>query len=405
MTQVLDLRDFLQAELGRELEILRPLGKGSAAHVFLAREAPLKRLVAVKVLRPSILRSEVMLRRFEREAESIARIHHPNVAAVHRIGRLSNGVPFMVLEYIEGRTTEDALAARGTLPASDTRRILSETASALAAAHARGIIHRDVRPNNILLEHHTGRAVLTDFGVAAFTDAMTDSRERLTATGQMLGDVRYVSPEQLRGEPVTAQSDIFSFGVLAYELLTGTRPFDAPTMAQVAALRFRDARRPVRELRASIDAALADLVDRCLAVEPNRRPTSEEVVRILQDGPATVAVPQTGLPGFLHELRRRHVYHVGVSYLAGAFIILQAADLILPAMQTPPFAYKGLVALVMVGFPLALVLSWMYDIGWSGIERTDELASAGRGRMVLAWSGLLLSAVVFSLLGWLFFFR
>lgn len=400
-----DLHEFLRRELSPELDILRLLGRGSVAHVFLAHETALKRLVAVKVLRQHIVRDEIMLRRFEREAESIARIHHANVAAVHRIGRLSDGVPFMVLEYVEGRTAEDALAATGAFPPAEARRVLAETAEALAASHACGVVHRDIRPNNILIEHGTGRAVLSDFGIAALTDASFQGVDRLTATGELLGDVRYISPEQMRGEPVTGQSDVYSFGLFAWELLSGERPFDSVSLAQNAAQRLEGRHRPLREIRPDVDPEVASLVERCLVVEPNRRPTAAELAQRLRGGTgAATPQPKVGLAAFLQELRRRNVYQVGVSYLAAAFILLQAADLVLPALPAPGLTYNAMVVLTLAGFPIALVLSWIYDVSAGGIRRTGA-SGRGYGRSLLAWGGLVISAALFALLGWLLLLR
>ena len=212
-----------------DFEILRPLGSGRTAHVFLAREAALKRLVAVKVLRAEVGKGETARGRFEREARSAAGISHPQIPSVHRVGRLESGLPFMVQEYVEGRSLRDRLEAMGAASAKEAREILADVASALAASHAKGVIHRDVRPGNIRLGREAGRAFLMDFGLAAVRDSATESEARLTQTGEILGDPRYASPEQLGGESVTAQSDVYSLGVLGYEILTLSNPFGSGT--------------------------------------------------------------------------------------------------------------------------------------------------------------------------------
>lgn len=390
-----DLQQRLQADLAPDLEILRPLGRGSAARVFLAREPGLKRLVALKVLRPDLAADEVMRGRFEREAESIARIAHPGVAAVHRIGRLQDGVPYMVLEYIDGRTVADAAAAGGPLPVERACEILASVASALAAAHERGIVHRDLRPGNVLVENRTGRAVLVDFGIAALIDAGADAARRLTGVGETVGDIRYMSPEQLRGEPVTGQSDVFSFGLLAYELLTGRSATEGASLPQIASSRIKGEHPPIRVPDRAIPPAIADLVERCLATEPDRRPHARDIAARLAS-PGTVDTHES-VGGFLHELKRRRVYQVLAAYAVVSFGVLQAADLVLPVLPLPEGSYKVLVVLTLAGFPLALVLSWMYDVGRSGIERTE---TEGPGRGVLPWVGLAASILIAAVIGW-----
>ena len=145
--------------------------------------------------------------------------------AVHRVGRLESGLPYIVQEYVEGRSLRDRLEAMGAAAAEGARGVLADVAAALSASHAKGVIHRDVRPGNVLLERDTGRAFLTDFGLAAVRDTGSQSEARLTQTGEILGDPHYASPEQLRGEKVTAQADVYSLGVLGYEILTLSNPF------------------------------------------------------------------------------------------------------------------------------------------------------------------------------------
>ncbi len=203
------LREALARALAPEFELLRGLGSGRAAHVFLARELALKRLVAVKVLRPDVGEDETARGRFEREAHSAAGISHPRVPAVHRIGRLESGLPYIVQGYVEGRNLRDRLEAMGAAQPEEARLILADVAAALSASHSKGVIHRDVRPGNVMLERDTGHAFLTDFGLAAARDTGTQSDARLTQTGEILGDPHYASPEQLRGEKVTAQADVY----------------------------------------------------------------------------------------------------------------------------------------------------------------------------------------------------
>lgn len=199
------VQEMAARDLAPELELLHPLGSGRTAHVFLAREVALQRLVAVKILRPNIGEDDTLRARFVREARSAARISHPCVPTVHRVGRLQEGLPFLIQEYVKGRTLSlrDRLDGGEPVPPGDARRILADLADALAAAHRVGVIHRDVSPGNVIIGEKTGRAVLTDFGIAAFRESGVSAATRLRRDGEILGNPRYSSPEQLRGGRVT----------------------------------------------------------------------------------------------------------------------------------------------------------------------------------------------------------
>ena len=210
----------LQGELAPDFQIVRLLGEGSMANVYLAREQELQRMVAIKVMKAELAGDETARKRFEREARSAAKIHHHNVTAVYRVGSLEDETPFIVMEHIEGRNLSDALQAEGAMDIEQACNVLGQLASALAAAHENGIVHRDVRPANVVRERDSDRVVLTDFGIAGILDTGADSVTRLTQQGQLLGDPRYMSPEQLLGDPLTDESDVYSLGILGYEILT-----------------------------------------------------------------------------------------------------------------------------------------------------------------------------------------
>jgi serine/threonine-protein kinase len=217
--------EALQQAIGQDLEIKRRLGRGSMADVYLAKELELGRLVAVKVLLPMHVQDETARRRFEREAKAAASLDHPNVVQVFRFGRLPDETPYLVMRFIRGRTMEERLAAEGRLPVDVARDVLLGVASALAAAHERGIVHRDVRPANILWDEQTGHAMLSDFGIAAILVTSGEEVSRLTKTGQRVGDPRYLSPEQLMDEDLTELADMYAFGILGYMLLAGEGPY------------------------------------------------------------------------------------------------------------------------------------------------------------------------------------
>jgi serine/threonine protein kinase len=394
----------LAAELRPELEILRALGSGSTAEVYLAREPALQRMVAVKVLRRELASDPVVRRRFEREAQSAARIVHPNITAIHRVGALSGDVPYIVMEHIDGRTVSDVLEAVGPFAIDDARRLLAAVAAALAAVHERSIIHRDVRPGNVYVENRTGRAVLGDFGIAALLDSGSAAVARLTAAGVRLGDARYRSPEQVRGETVTEQSDVYAFGILAYEVLTGSGPYPALTNAQLLAAHLQSPVRRLRDLLPTIDAATANLIENCLAKDANRRPRARELAVKLNAPAGTEAESSAEERGplglFLDEMRRRRVYQVLVAYGAFAAAVLGTMQAVFDAFSLTLQTYRIVVLLTLGGLPVAVALAWIYDITAGGIRRTRAAAGSSR----LRWFkllGLAASVLLAAAIGWL----
>ena len=273
--------DALQEALGPDFEIVRMLGKGSMATVYLAKEKALGRLVAVKVLLPGKARDETARRRFEREAKAAASLSHPHVVQVFRFGRLPDETPYLVMRFVKGRTMEERLKAEGRLPSELACQVLRDVTSALAAAHARGIVHRDVRPANVLWDSESNSAHLTDFGIAALLATGGEEVTRLTKTGQMVGDPRYLSPEQLLDKDLTELADMYAVGVLGYELFTGGGPYEAKTNTQWITAHLTAEPGDLRQMRPDVDPAVADLLKRCLNREPNHRPSAEDAARVL----------------------------------------------------------------------------------------------------------------------------
>src|SRR3989440_7595233 len=220
----------LSQALGSSYTLEGEIGRGGMGVVFSARDERLKRQVAVKVLPPELAFREEIRLRFVREAETAARLSHPHIVPIHSVGEAPDGLVYFVMAFVDGESVAGKLSRRGRLPPEEARRVMLETADALGAAHALGIIHRDVKPDNILLEGSRGRVVLTDFGIAKALTSTTGPGT-LTATGVAIGTPHYMSPEQAAGDrEIDGRSDIYSLGVVGYQMLAGELPFSAPTV-------------------------------------------------------------------------------------------------------------------------------------------------------------------------------
>ena len=218
-TQELTELELVREQLKDEYEILDELGRGGMAIVFKAREKQLEREVAIKVLPFSLAFDKEFVERFQREARTSAKLEHPSIIPIYRVGK-SGRVIYFVMKFLRGKPLASVLAARGSLPPAEIRQVLVQVARALAYAHKGGIVHRDIKPDNIMFDEH-GQAVVTDFGIAK---AATGGK--LTGTGMSIGTPHYMSPEQARAQQLDGRSDIYSLGVVAYQCLTGSVPFD-----------------------------------------------------------------------------------------------------------------------------------------------------------------------------------
>lgn len=400
-------------QLPAHLEMIRLLGAGSMARVYLARNRTLKRLEAIKVLRPELAADTTARQRFEREAQAAARLSHEGVTTVYSVGRLANGAPFIEMEYVDGRNLADVIRSRRSFSVDEARDLLAQIAAALAAAHEQNVVHRDVKPANVLIDNQTERACLTDFGVAAILASGSEAVTRLTRVDERFGDPRYMSPEQLRGEELTGQTDVYSLGIIGYEMLTGQGPFDDPEIGNMAGAHLRRPPPSVADRRAEVPAALADLLQRCLSKRPEHRPRAKDLAaqlagEIATDHASGDAGPPGALQEFLGELRRRKVYRTAAAYGALVFLVLQAADLLLPALPDSELLYRYTVIVCLAGFPVAVALSWLFDWRQGRIVRADDETSplartATRAqRLVLKVVGLGLSiAVAVSIAIWL----
>ena len=262
---VLDAECFaLQRALAGEYSLERELGRGGMGIVYLAREVQLERLVAIKVLHSALAAQPDARDRFLREARTAANLSHPNIVPIHRVGD-SHGFVFFVMTYIDGETLGHRIREHGPLSANAAARLLRETAWALGHAHDHQVIHRDVKPDNILIERDGGRTLVTDFGIARVGAAEAASDE-----GKVMGTAHFMSPEQGRGDPVDARSDLYSLGVVGHYALTGRVPFDGTNASAIIAQHVH-APAPVLAETPAIPRLLSQAVDRCLRKEPAAR--------------------------------------------------------------------------------------------------------------------------------------
>lgn len=271
-----DSLEQVRRELEPELHVVRRLGRSAVAEVFLAREPALKRLVAIKAVAPGLAGDESAIRRFEREAQSAARIAHPNVVTVYRVGRLRDGRPYLVMRYVKGRSLGAMLQAEGPLDLARACSVLGAIASAVAAGHRRHVVHRDIKPANVLVEHATGEMFVVDFGIAAILVSGDEEPERLTTAGHIVGDPQYMSPERLLGEQPDERSDVYNLGLLGYELLTGRGPYESDSNRGWTEAHLNLRPPPVSEIRAGVDSRLESLLLRCLAKDPDHRPNAAD---------------------------------------------------------------------------------------------------------------------------------
>jgi serine/threonine-protein kinase len=256
--------------LGGRYRLDQVLGQGGMATIFRATDSGLGREVAVKVLRPEFGSDAQFVERFRHEAQAAASLSHPNVVQVYDYGTDPAG-PYIVMEQVSGGDLSVALGEHGALPPTAVARIGQQVADALAAAHARGLVHRDIKPSNILLSPD-GRVQVADFGIAHVA-----ARSPVTSTGITLGSVLYFSPEQARGDTSSPASDIYSVGLVMYELLTGQRPFSGDSPAAVAVARLSGSVPSPMQVRPETPPALDAIVRWCLAIDPAARPGAQDL--------------------------------------------------------------------------------------------------------------------------------
>jgi tetratricopeptide (TPR) repeat protein len=373
-----NIREQLQKTLGHAYTLERELGGGGMSRVFVAEENSLRRKVVVKVLPPE-LTAGVNVERFNREILLAAKLQHPNIVQVLTAGE-TNGLPYYTMPLVEGESLRGRLSRTNALSITEAVSILKDVARALAYAHERGIVHRDIKPDNVLITG--GAATVTDFGIAkAISASRTQgSNETLTQIGTSIGTPTYMSPEQAAGDPTTDhRTDLYSFGCMAYELLAGQPPFNEKTPRKLLAAHMGEKPRDVTELRPDTPASLAELVMRCLGKEADDRPQSaSDLVRVLETvtsggtSPAAPAVLLGGKGMFRKALAIYAAAFVAVAILAKAAIV---------GIGLPDWVFPGSLIVMALGLPVILWTGYVHRVARRAMTMTPTYTPGGTPSM------------------------
>src|SRR5687767_4127690 len=278
-----ELRAHIDRVLSAHYELDSEIGRGGMGVVYRARDRRLKRHIAIKVLPPELAFQSAIKTRFLREAETAAQLSHPNIVPIYTVDEME-GLVFFVMAYISGDNLAKRLHEHGVLPVNEVRRITREVGDALAYAHERGVVHRDIKPDNILLDSTSGRTMVTDFGIARA--ASGEESGRLTATGMAIGTPAYMSPEQAAGDrQIDGRSDLYSLGVVAYQMLVGEPPFVANSTPAMLVKHISERPTPVTQRRSDVPSDLSRAVMMCLEKDPAMRfPSASSLVSALDGG-------------------------------------------------------------------------------------------------------------------------
>jgi len=371
----MDLRDELQSALGSTYTLDRELGGGGMSRVFAATETALGRKVVIKVL-PVELGAGVNVDRFKREILLAANLQHPHIVPVLAAGEI-DGVPYYTMPLIDGESLRARLA-RGPMPIGDAVSVLRDVARALAYAHEHGVVHRDIKPDNVLMSG--GSATVTDFGIAKAISAAraVESSSNLTQMGTSIGTPTYMAPEQAAADPSTDhRADIYSFGCLAYELLTGRPPFAAMSPHKLLAAHMGERPQAISELRPDTPPMLADLVTQCLEKDPDARPQgAADVARLLDvvtTGSAHSTLPSIALsgPGAL----RRALIVYALAFVA-VVIVAKAA---IVGIGLPDWVMPAALVLMILGLPIIAATAYAQRVARRALLTTPRTATGGSG--------------------------
>ena len=295
----------LARALGPKYEVKRLVGRGGFAEVYELWDRDLDRRLACKVLHPEIAWTPGMLTRFRQEAKALARLQHPAILPIHFAGD-GEGLVFYVMPFIEGESLADALRRRGPYGVDEALKIVESVLQALAHAHAHGLVHRDIKPDNVMIEAKTGRALLLDFGIAKLLDPGAAAGGAKTATGFTVGTVQYMSPEQALGQPaLDGRSDLYALGAMLYQMVTGTPPYDGDSSAEIVGKHLADPVPVASDVNAKIPRWLSAVIVKCLAKKPEDRfQNAEGVLAALEAGRASGSARGVGVKTLERQVRR-----------------------------------------------------------------------------------------------------
>jgi serine/threonine-protein kinase len=274
--------DLIGREIAGRYRIVKKLGEGGMGAVYRGEQISLKRAVAVKVLKPELGSNQMILRRFNAEAEAVAKLSHPNTVNIYDFGQDTDGSLFIAMEFIEGRSLREAIQKEGPFSPTRAISIALQVAASLSDAHARSIVHRDLKPDNVMLQdrgRHKDVVRVLDFGIAKLRDDNRATQQAMTQAGDMLGTPQYMAPEQIRGEAIDGRTDIYALGCMIYEMVTGRMPYEAPTIMAMLSKHLIEQvvppsqRRPDLALPRTVD----ELVLQAMAKDPKSRPPSMEL--------------------------------------------------------------------------------------------------------------------------------
>ena len=363
----------------REDGSLWELGRGGMGVTYRARDTVLHRSVALKVIDvpPEAGNSEVVRERFLREARAAAALRHPNVAAVYQFGTVPElDRCYYAMELVEGETLQARVRREGPLKVAQVLEIGVQVTRALIAAANQGLIHRDLKPGNIMLTRSEDSSAgfevkVIDFGLAKVT---AESFGEMDLThGGFVGTPSYASPEQFAGGKVDVRSDIYSLGASLWFALTGHRPRAGTNVEEIRRCQT-EAPLPVQQLvTRKVPALVIELLRSMLAIDPDERPASaHELMEAIQNCRSKLTGgDETARPSFFAELKRRNVYKVAIAYGVVAWLLMQVASQIFPFFEIPSWAVRLVVLLLILGFPIALVLAWAFDLTPQGLKRTE----------------------------------
>ncbi|MEO6331748.1 MAG: protein kinase [Gemmatimonadaceae bacterium] len=369
-----DLRTRLQESLSSTYTLERELGGGGMSRVFVAEETALGRKVVVKVL-PEEISAGVNVERFKREIQLAARLQHPHIVQVLAAGE-ADGIPYYTMPFVEGESVRARLGRSGALPMTEAIGILRDVARALSYAHERNVVHRDIKPDNVLISG--GSATVADFGIAkAISAARTDAGvATLTQMGTSIGTPAYMAPEQAAADPsADHRADIYSFGCLAFELLTARPPFVGKTPQKLLAAHMGETPEPISNLRPDTPQALGELIMRCLAKDANDRPqNAAAIVQVLDtvtSGGGYSAMPAIMLGG-------RGMLKKALLLYAAAFVLVPViAKAAIIAIGLPEWVFPGAIAVMLLGLPMILFTAYVHHATRRMLTSTPVITSGG----------------------------